>query len=99
MSQSSAPSASDPPASLRHFRGERNFGDTTFRYVTAGFAALLIAVLLLMGYEMWLRSLPSIREFGLPFIWSQEWDPVREAFGALPFIYGTLLSSLVALTI
>jgi len=98
MSQSSVPTASVPPASLRHSRAERNWGDAAFRYVTAGFAALLIAVLLLMGYEMWLSSLPSIKEFGLPFIWSQDWDPVRDEFGALPFIYGTLVSSLVALS-
>jgi phosphate transport system permease protein len=99
MSQSSAPSASVPPASLRHFRAERNWGDAAFRLVTAGFAALLIVILFLMGYEMWMGSLPSIREFGLPFVWSQDWDPVRDQFGALPFIYGTLVSSLVALAI
>jgi len=45
------------------------------------------------------ESMPAIRRFGLSFVTGQEWDPVKEAFGALPFIYGTLLSSLVGMFI
>ncbi len=43
--------------------------------------------------------MPSIEKFGWGFITSQEWDPVQDNFGALPFIFGTLYSSLIALFI
>lgn len=104
MSQSSAPTSdnSPPPTSLS-FRtgwlGERNWGDFVFRKATSGFAALVILALLLMGYEMWLGSTASIDKFGWRFIWSHEWNPVQEEFGALVFIYGTIVSSLLALAI
>lgn len=104
MSQSSAPSAdnSPPPASLAlrpGWLGGRNIGDSLFRTATAGFAGLVVLTLLLMGYEMWVSSDASIEKFGWRFIWSRDWDPVQEEFGALPFIYGTVVSSMVALTI
>src|SRR5688500_14209384 len=44
-------------------------------------------------------SMPSIRQFGFGFLKSQRWDPVKGDFGALPFIYGTIASSLIALLI
>lgn len=103
MSPSSAPTAdSAPSARLSAYKGwlgERNWGDFIFRNATAGFAGLVVLTLLLMGYEMWQGSAASIEEFGWRFIWSREWDPVQENFGALPFIYGTVVSSLVALFI
>jgi phosphate transport system permease protein len=43
--------------------------------------------------------MPSIREFGFSFLWGRNWDPVKGEFGALPFIYGTVVSSLIALVI
>ena len=52
-----------------------------------------------MAFEMVRQSLPTIKAFGFGFITSQEWDPVNEQYGALPFIFGTLFSSLVALLI
>lgn len=87
------------PAPTSRLRGSRNWGDFAFRWITAGFAGLLILTLVLMGLEMWRGSSAALDEFGLGFIWSQEWDPVQEKFGALPFIYGTVVSSLVALFI
>lgn len=44
-------------------------------------------------------SMLSLRRFGFSFITSTEWDPVRDAYGALPFIYGTVVSSLLALLV
>jgi phosphate transport system permease protein len=55
--------------------------------------------LIVMGIEMARASSASIQAFGLGFVTSTIWDPVREVFGALPFIYGTLVSSLLALLI
>jgi phosphate transport system permease protein len=60
-----------------------------------------IFVLLITGLfiELFVNSLPSIRQFGLSFLWTSEWNPVTEHFGALPFIYGTVVSSLIALAL
>ena len=46
-----------------------------------------------------IHSLPSLKEFGLPFVWHKTWNPVFDKFGALPFIVGTLLTSVLALLI
>jgi phosphate transport system permease protein len=63
-------------------------------------AGLLIIVLLVgMVIEMVQVALPAIRVFGFRFFVSREWDPVQEQFGAMPFLYGTLVSSAVALLI
>ncbi len=56
-------------------------------------------LVLLMGYEMYLGSKPSIEKFGWGFLTSSTWDPVQEIFGALPIIYGTIVSSMLALII
>ena len=60
-----------------------------------------IFVLLIAGLfvELFLNSLPSIRQFGLSFLWTSEWNPVTEQFGALPFIFGTVVSSFIALAL
>src|SRR5690606_10621386 len=55
--------------------------------------------LLLLVYELWSGSRPAISEFGLGFVASNVWDPVAEEFGALPLIFGTLVSSALALLI
>ncbi len=79
--------------------GGGNLGDWLFRRVTAGFALLIIALIGAMAYEMTLASSLSLKEFGLGFVAGTLWDPVRQIFGALPFIYGTVVSSLLALLI
>jgi phosphate transport system permease protein len=59
----------------------------------------VLGVLVLIVYELVLRSGLSWHAFGLKFFAGRDWDPVGEQFGALPFIYGTLVSSLLALII
>ncbi|MDD8017049.1 MAG: phosphate ABC transporter permease subunit PstC [Bacteroidota bacterium] len=76
-----------------------NFGDTVFKYLTQFFASLVLLMILLMAYEMYASSSLSIQKFGWSFLTSSEWDPVMDKYGALPFIYGTLVSSLLALVI
>ncbi|HEY4203942.1 MAG TPA: phosphate ABC transporter permease subunit PstC [Xanthobacteraceae bacterium] len=74
-------------------------GDVVFHAVTRG-AALL--VLLLLGGVMvalLLGSLPALRTFGFDFVTTQSWNPVTEKFGALAPIYGTLITSLIAMVI
>ena len=87
------------PRWLRFLGREANLGDLIFRAITALFAASVIIVLCAMAVEMARTSRLSIVEFGLSFITGRDWDPVREHFGALPFIYGTVVSSLLALFI
>ncbi len=84
------------PWSLRR-GGEANVGDRAFRLVTATFAAVAILLLAAMAIQMTRASALSLRHFGPGFITSSHWDPVRDLFGALPFIFGTVASSLLAL--
>ena len=74
-------------------------GDGTLRIVTALAA---IGSVVLLGAIVWkviALAWPAIQHYGLSFIWGTTWDPVKEVFGALPFIYGTLITSLIALVI
>jgi phosphate transport system permease protein len=87
------------PKWLSRLGHEANWGDWIFRMMTAFFAAGVIFTLLAMAVEMTDTSSLSISEFGLGFITGTDWDPVRDSFGALPFIYGTIVSSLLALLI
>ena len=78
---------------------EVNLGDRIFRGLTATFAAGAVLTLVAMGFQMARASAHSVRQFGAGFVIGTEWDPVHDIFGALPFIYGTLVSSLLALLI
>jgi phosphate transport system permease protein len=60
---------------------------------------LVFLLVIFMGWEMYSHSILSIKKFGLGFLVSSTWDPYREIFGALPVIYGTLVSSFLALLI
>jgi phosphate transport system permease protein len=82
---------------LPRLNSEANLGDRIFRWFTATFAALAVLLLAAMAIQMTRASSLSIRRFGLGFITSVEWDPVRDIFGAFPFIFGTVASSLLAL--
>jgi phosphate transport system permease protein len=77
----------------------RAWGDVGFRGVLT---VATLAVPLLMGllaWELWVGARPAVERYGLSFLTSSEWNPVSEEFGALPLIFGTLLSSLLALLI
>ncbi len=68
-----------------------------FRYATGLVAALVVAVTLIVAHQLWVGSQSTWQEWGLSFLTRTEWNPVRGEFGALPFIAGTLLTSLMAL--
>lgn len=74
-------------------------GDSIFRVVLTACAALVLLIVLAMIVVMTQNSLLSLREFGFGFLTGQVWDPVKGEFGALPFIYGTIVSSLLGLLI
>lgn len=81
------------------FSREVNVGDFVFRRLTAAIAASVILALAAIAVAMVRASWLSIAKFGLGFVTSSVWDPVRDIYGALPFIYGTIASSLLALLI
>jgi phosphate transport system permease protein len=87
------------PRLLRRLGREANPGDLIFRTLTGFFAVTVVLVVAAMAIQMTLGASLSLREFGLGFITSVDWDPVRESFGALPFIFGTVASSLLALAL
>ena len=73
--------------------------DGVFRYSLLICSLSIIAVMALFFFELTSRSKLSIARFGLGFFLGSTWDPVSGVFGAMPFIYGTLVSSLVALVL
>src|ERR1700686_3219921 len=74
-------------------------GDQITHAVTFLFAASVFLVTVFLVYELWIHSGPSRAKFGFSFLTGRTWDPVAEQFGALPFIYGTVLTSFLALVI
>jgi len=84
---------------LTRFGREVNWGDFVFRRLTALLAGVVIAALLAMAIAMVTASRQSLAAFGLGFVFSSVWDPVRDVYGALPFVFGTVVSSLLALII
>lgn len=86
-------------APLAWLRGSDRVGDRIFKASTLAFALLIAGLVLLIILEMALNSTLSFQKFGAGFLWSEVWNPVTEEFGALPFIYGTAVSSVLALLI
>lgn len=74
-------------------------GDATFRGVLFASALLLVIITATMIAAMGANSGAAIRRFGFGFLTSRAWNPSRDEFGALPFIYGTVVSSLIALAL
>jgi len=76
-----------------------NAGDRAFGAVLVAAGATVPALFALLLYEIGIAAWPSLKAFGVSFLWSSAWDPVARQFGALPFIWGTVVSSLLALLI
>ena len=68
-------------------------------FITLGCAAGVIVITALLVYVLWSESALARQKFGWRFLFTQDWDPVAEDFGALPFIYGTVVTSAIALLI
>jgi phosphate transport system permease protein len=73
--------------------------DRFFRLGTGSFALVLILIVVGIAVILWQESILSIRAFGFKFWVTERWDPVAGDFGALPFIWGTLYSSILALVL
>jgi phosphate transport system permease protein len=87
------------PIPFRKKSGRRSTDDRGFRIGTGLFAALVLVIVLGIGFELVRQSLLSITKFGFGFWTGRTWDPVSGDFGALPFIWGTLYSSALALVL
>jgi phosphate transport system permease protein len=74
-------------------------GDRTFRLLTQTAAIAVLVILAGVIFSLIYGSMPTWRAFGLGFLTSESWNPVTEKFGALPAIYGTLLTSIIAMLI
>jgi phosphate transport system permease protein len=88
-----------PLAGSRSFFDRLRDGDEIARLITLLFAASVVLVTLLIVYELWQGSVLPRHKFGFAFFRTSVWDPNFEQFGALPFIFGTVVTSAVALFI
>ncbi len=72
-------------------------GDIIFKRILSIFPCLILLIVGGIFFELFKTSELSLQKFGLQFLITQTWDPVFDNFGALPFIFGTIVSSIVAL--
>jgi phosphate transport system permease protein len=94
----SLPSAG-PQAGSRSFLARLRDGDEIARLITFVFAASVVLVTALVIFELWHQSALPRHKFGFQFFRTSVWDPIADQFGALPFVYGTLMTSALALLI
>ena len=78
---------------------DNQWGDHAFKWLTLSMALSIFLLVFVIGYELSKGSKPALEKFGWHFLTSSDWDPVNDVYGALPFIFGTLVSSLIALLI
>jgi phosphate transport system permease protein len=84
-----------PQAVLRRLRS----GDAIAHMVTLIFAATILLITVLLVFQLWTHSGPSRAKFGWNFLHTSTWDPVFDNYGALPFIFGTVVTTLLSLLI
>ena len=84
-----------PPATRR----ASPWADVLFSALAHGAAWLTLALLAGILISLMVGAMPAIREYGLSFLWRSEWDPVQNRYGGLVMIYGTLMTSFIALLI
>ncbi|QDL09288.1 phosphate ABC transporter permease subunit PstC [Brasilonema octagenarum UFV-E1] len=91
------PSLIDESIDITASSGKNFWIDKGFTWLVYAFAALTVTVLFWMSWIIFEKALPAINKFGLGFLWNQQWDTGNLVFGALPYIYGTLVSSAIAM--
>ncbi len=99
---SQAPQVLDSDASNKRMLAvvkRQKWQDLLFHKVTMGFSLLVLLALVSIIISLFYSAWPAFSMFGIGFIWSDEWDIVNDKFGALIAIYGTLMSSAIALLI
>lgn len=73
--------------------------DWLFQKITMGLAIAILLLVGAMGVGLGVKAMAAMEQFGFPFLWTTEWNPVEQIYGILPQIYGTLVSSIAALGI
>ena len=73
--------------------------DPVFKGLTGVLASLVLVLIIAMALVLYRKGHLSVVTFGVNFLWSKDWDPVRGVFGALPSIFGTVVSSLLAIAL
>ena len=86
---------SRPPA----HRKAASWADSVFSFFAHAAAILTLALLAGIILSLVIGAMPAIREYGLSFLWRSDWDPVKNSYGGLVMIYGTLMTSFIALAI
>jgi len=84
-----------PPGGAR----PRRWADRTFRGALTAPGLVVVLLVAWIAVELTGAAMPAIRRFGPAFLWTSRWDPVHNVFGALPFVYGTIASSVLAVVI
>ena len=74
-------------------------GDAIFRLLTWAMAMSVFVLVVVLGWELFQGSKLSVKQFGWPFLIHADWNPVSGEFGALPFIFGTMVTSILGLLI
>lgn len=92
------PSAGPIPGS-RSWISRLRSGDEIARLITFLFAASVVLITGILVFELWRQSALPREKFGWDFLVTRVWDPVSERFGALPFVYGTVVTTAVSLVI
>ena len=85
------------PGAGRTVIGVSRFGDRAFEWLTLLMAFSIFVLIALIGFELFRGATPAIQKFGWHFLVSGTWNPVDGVFSALPFIFGTLVTSAIAL--
>lgn len=97
MSQATLAATTAPAPSPTTRRAVGSTGDFLFEWACRGAGILVLALLGAIIIELFIAGLPAFQAFGLAFITSTEWDPVREVFGAGVSIYGTVVTAMLAI--
>ena len=88
-----------PPSPLRSHHLSERAGDRVFRFSVLAVSGVVVLIAIAMFVRLLQSSYLAWHEFGLKFLWTRTWNPVEEIYGALPFIFGTLVSSAIAILI
>jgi phosphate transport system permease protein len=99
MASGTTMQGASPLSGSRSFVTKLRDGDEIARILTFLFAASVVLITALLIFELWQQSVLPRHKFGLRFFVTRVWDPIFDQFGALPFIYGTLVTATTALAI
>jgi phosphate transport system permease protein len=99
MSAASSIALAERTSAAVQMKAPSRFGDRAFEFITLTMGMAVVALIVLVGWQLAHGSHLAVSKFGFHFLTTSTWDPVAEQFGALPFIYGTAVSSLIALII